>query len=88
MVSVAPKVIHDLNNAITAINGFADILLSRLPADAQDRVRVEQITKAGARAAALLHTLTPRTSSHSAIQDEDERCTTHTGSPIPIPAEN
>jgi len=79
IVSVAPKVIHDLNNAITAINGFADILLSRLPADAQNRVCVEQITKAGSRAAAVLHTITPQTSCSSTMPHEDDRYTTHTG---------
>ena len=79
IVPVAPKLIHDLNNAITAINGFADILPSRLPADAQNRVCVEQITKAGTRAPAVFHTITPQTSCSSTMQHEDDRYTTHTG---------
>lgn len=88
IVPVAPTLIHDLNNAITAINGFPDILLSRLPADAQNRVCIEQITKAGARAATVLHTITPQISCSSTLQHEEGRYTTHTGSPIRILAEN
>ena len=54
-----PKLVHDLNNAISSINGFADILLTRLPADEPARTSAEQIRKAGTRAAALVKELAP-----------------------------
>lgn len=79
VLSVTPKLIHDLNNAVTAINGFGDILLTHSHTDVRNRVCVEQISKAGARAAALLQTVTPHTSRSSPLQHEDEQCTTSTG---------
>ncbi len=78
-ISVAPKVIHDLNNAVTAINGFADILLAHFHTVSRNRVCVEQITKAAARAPALIKTLAPHTARMSVLQHEDEHCTTHSG---------
>ena len=54
-----PRLVHDLNNAIMSINGFADLLLTRLPAEEPARVCSEQIKRAGTRAAALLESLTP-----------------------------
>ncbi|MDH5666614.1 MAG: hypothetical protein OEY86_01205 [Nitrospira sp.] len=78
-VPVAPKVIHDLNNAVTAINGFGDILLTHFQADSRNRVCIEQITKAGARAAALLKTLSPHTARTTIPQCEDEHCASHSG---------
>jgi len=51
------KLAHDLNNAMTSINGFADILLARLPADDPARRSAEQIKRAGTRAAALVKSL-------------------------------
>jgi signal transduction histidine kinase len=51
------RAVHDLNNAVTAINGFADILLTRLPLDDQARPNVEQIRKAGTRASLLIRSL-------------------------------
>ena len=51
------QLVHDLNNAMTAINGFADILLARLPADEPTRTCAEQIRKAGTRATALVNRL-------------------------------
>ncbi len=48
---------HDLNNAITSINGFADLLLSRLPTNEPARASADQIRKAGTRAAALVKAL-------------------------------
>ncbi|MBH0182104.1 MAG: hypothetical protein HP490_10610 [Nitrospira sp.] len=52
-----PQLAHDLNNALTAINGFADILLVRLPADEPVRTCAEQIKLSGIRAAALVEEL-------------------------------
>lgn len=52
-----PKLVHDLNNTIMSINGFADLLLNRLSAEEPARVCSEQIKKAGTRAAALLKSL-------------------------------
>ena len=51
------KLVHDLNNTIMSINGFADLLLNRLSAEEPARVCSEQIQKAGTRAAALLKSL-------------------------------
>jgi DNA-binding NarL/FixJ family response regulator len=62
-----PELAHDLNNAMTSINGFADILLARLPADEPARACAEQIRKAGTRAAALVKALTPRCESSPAV---------------------
>jgi signal transduction histidine kinase len=62
-----PQLAHDLNNAMTSINGFADILLARLPADEPARTCAEQIRKAGTRAAALVKTLAPRCESSPAV---------------------
>lgn len=78
-VPAAPRIIHDLNNAVTAINGFGDIQLTHFQADSRNRVCVEQITKASARAAALLKTLAPHTARTPIPQYEDEHCASHSG---------
>jgi DNA-binding NarL/FixJ family response regulator len=52
-----PKLVHDLNNTIMSINGFADLLLTRLPPEEPARACPEQIKRAGTRAAALLKSL-------------------------------
>jgi DNA-binding NarL/FixJ family response regulator len=57
--AMIPKVVHDLNNTIMSINGFADLLLTRLPAEAASRACSEQIKRAGTRAAALIKSLAP-----------------------------
>lgn len=44
------KVAHDLNNCLTSINGFADILLARLPAEDPSRYCAAQIKQSCARA--------------------------------------
>lgn len=49
-----PRLIHDLNNLLTSINGFADLLLTQLPPDNPARMGAEQIRLAGKRAATLL----------------------------------
>lgn len=54
------KVVHDLNNALTSLNGFADILLARLPSEDSTRPCAEQIKKSVVRATALLQALQPR----------------------------
>jgi signal transduction histidine kinase len=50
----SPRLAHDLNNLLTSINGFADLLLSRLAPDDPARINAEQIRLAGTRAATLL----------------------------------
>ena len=57
------RLIHDLNNVMTSINGFADLLLTRLAPQDPARPSAEHIRKAGERAATLLkaHTLVPGT---------------------------
>ena len=59
-----PRLIHDLNNLLTSINGFADLLLTQLPPDNPARMGAEQIRLAGRRAATLL---TARTPGHSGL---------------------
>lgn len=75
--SATPQLVHDLNNAMTSINGFADILLARLPADEPARTCAEQIRKAGTRAAALVKTLAPSGETAPAVQTPDSATTTH-----------
>lgn len=55
----SPRLIHDLNNLLTSINGFADLLLSRLAPDDPARMNAEQIRLAGKRATTLLKTQSP-----------------------------
>jgi DNA-binding NarL/FixJ family response regulator len=55
--STIPALVHDLNNTIMSINGYADLLLNRLSAEEPARVCSEQIQRAGTRAAALLKSL-------------------------------
>jgi len=52
-----PKLAHDLNNALTSINGFTDILLTRLPAEEAPHRCAEQIKDACDRAAILVRDL-------------------------------
>ena len=54
-----PRLIHDLNNLLTSINGFADLLLHQLPPDHPAHMGAEQIRLAGKRAATLLKTHAP-----------------------------
>jgi DNA-binding NarL/FixJ family response regulator len=70
-----PKLVHDLNNAITSINGFADILLTRLPVDEPARASAEQIRKAGTRAAGLVKTLAPPPASSPSVLTPDPAIT-------------
>ena len=58
-VQPSPRLIHDLNNLLTSINGFADLLLAQLPTDNPARMGAEQIRLAGRRAATLLKTHPP-----------------------------
>ncbi len=52
-----PKLVHNLNNALTSINGFTDILLARLPADEAPHRCAEQIKDACDRATSLARDL-------------------------------
>ncbi len=51
------KVAHDLNNCLTSINGFADILLARLSAEDPSHYCAEQIKLACTRAECLIKQL-------------------------------
>lgn len=52
-----PKLTHDLNNALTSINGFTDVLLVRLPTEDAPYRCAEQIKEACDRAALLVRDL-------------------------------
>ena len=65
-IAAAPsRLIHDLNNLLTSINGFADLLLTQLPPDSPARMGAEQIRLAGRRATTLLKAQAP---GHSGLQ--------------------
>ena len=50
---LAGGVAHDFNNLLTAINGYADLVLRTLGSEDSMRGKVEEIRKAGGRAASL-----------------------------------
>lgn len=60
------KVAHDLNNCLTSINGYADILLARLPAGDPSRYCAEQIKLACGRAENVIKQLPDSTNPPSA----------------------
>jgi PAS domain S-box-containing protein len=50
---LAGGIAHDFNNLVLAINGFAELLLERLPPAGEEHEAAEEIRTAGLRAAAL-----------------------------------
>jgi PAS domain S-box-containing protein len=54
---LAGGVAHDFNNLLTAINGYAELALMALPADAKVRDDLQQIVKSASRAATLTRQL-------------------------------
>ena len=54
---LAGGIAHDFNNLLTAILGYTELLLSNKSADDQDRPDLEEIQRAGQRAAALTQQL-------------------------------
>jgi len=54
---LAGGIAHDFNNLLTAILGYCNLLIEDLPADSHMRADVEEIRKAGDRAAALTRQL-------------------------------
>jgi two-component system, cell cycle sensor histidine kinase and response regulator CckA len=54
---LAGGIAHDFNNMLTAINGYSDLTLRRLPEDHAVRRNIEEIKKAGERSAQLTNQL-------------------------------
>ena len=54
---LAGGIAHNFNNLLTAISGYAELALARLPADSDVRADVEEIKKATERAAAVARSL-------------------------------
>jgi len=54
---LAGGIAHDFNNLLTAINGYGDLLLERVSTDHPLRPDLQEIRRAGERAAALTHQL-------------------------------
>jgi len=54
---LAGGVAHDFNNLLQVINGYADMLLERLPEDSEDRGYASQIRRTGERAASVTRQL-------------------------------
>jgi PAS domain S-box-containing protein len=50
---LAGGVAHEFNNSLTAINGYAELLLRTIPDDDPSRAGLEEIRKAGGKAAAV-----------------------------------
>ena len=74
MGNLACGIAHDFNNLITAINGFADLVVHDLPADTRAHNRTLQIRKAGQRAMAItqhLLALGKTTTKDAALLDMD-----------------
>ena len=83
-----PKLVHDLNNAIMSINGFADLLLNRLPAEEPSRACSEQIKRAGTRAVALLNSLTLLHEPVSSVMPATNNDSETTAQPVSILSSN
>ena len=55
--TLAGGIAHDFNNLMTAVTGYSELVLRRMPEDGPLRSKVEEIKKAGDRAASLTRQL-------------------------------
>ena len=67
---LAGGIAHDFNNILAAINGFSELAMRELPPDSPSQSRLEQIHRAGSRAADLVRQILAF-SSHSERQREN-----------------
>ncbi len=72
--SLAGGIAHDFNNILMVVLGSCDVLLQKLPPDDASRYEVEEIKKAGGRAAALTRQLLTFSRKQETVPREMDPC--------------